>query len=155
VLMRELAAGEIAWATTQAVMTTVAVTAFAAALGLIDSYWAIAIVVAGALTGVMFGAIGLVFAAVAPNTHALTLVFTLFATPLWFFSGAFFPVETLPGAAQAIAWALPMTPAVHLGRGLAGGDLALSHLFATIYLVGLAAIFYPLATWLLRRRLLK
>ena len=152
--MSELAAGEIAFGATRSLMTTVAVLATAAALGLIGSPWAILIVGVGLLTGLVFGGMGLVFAAIAPSSHSLTLVFTMVGTPLFFFSGAFFPIASLPDWLEPVAWALPLTPAVHASRGLATGEFGLTHLYALLYLTGLALLLYPLATRLLRRRLI-
>lgn len=154
VSMRELAAGEIAWGATRAVMTTTAVLAVAAALGLIGSPLGLGVILVGALTGLMFGSLGLVFASVAPTTHSLTLVFTLVGTPLFFFSGAFFPISSLPTYLQPIAWALPLTPAVQAARGFATGSVGVPEVLALAYLAGLTLLFYPLATYLLRRRLI-
>lgn len=154
VSMRELAMGEIGWGATRAFMTTVAVLAFAAATGLVESPWAIGIILAGVLTGFMFGAFGLIAAALAPSTHMLTLVFTMVATPLFFFSGTFFPISTLPTLVQPFAWALPLTHPVRIARAFATGDLYLSLLWSLLYIIVATAIFFPLATRLLRRRLL-
>lgn len=152
--MRELAAGEIGWGMTRAVMTTAAVLAVTGVVGLIESPWALGVLLIGALTGLVFGGMGLMFAAIAPTTHSLTLVFTLVATPLFFFSGSFFPLEALPDFLEPVAWALPLTPAVQAARGFATGSVGATELYSILYLVVLAAVFYPLATLLLRRRLI-
>jgi lipooligosaccharide transport system permease protein len=95
------------------------------------------------------------FAALAPAMSALSLVFTLVATPLYFFCGAFFPIDVLPDPLQPVAWAAPLTSGVHLARGFAGGVLGRTHVWATLYLVGLIVVLYPLVEALLRRRLIK
>ncbi len=154
VSMRELVMGEIGWGATRALMTTIAVLAFAAITGLVESPWAIGIVLIGILTGLMFGGFGLMAAAIAPSTHMLTLVFTMVGTPLFFFSGTFFPISTLPTWMQPVAWALPLTHPVRIARGFATGDLYLSLLWSLLYIVVATAIFFPLANRLLRRRLL-
>ena len=152
--VNELAAGEIIWGATRAAMTTGAVLAAAAALGLIHSPLAVFVIPIGFLTGLVFGGVGLSFASIARSSHSLMLVFTTIATPLFFFSGTFFPVDSLPRWLQPVAWALPLTPAVHAARGLTSGDFGLGHVYAILYLLGLAAVFYPIATMLLRRRIL-
>ncbi|MCH7593509.1 MAG: ABC transporter permease [Chloroflexi bacterium] len=154
VSMRELALGEITWGATRALMTTAAVLAFATAIGLVESPWAIGILGIGLLTGFMFGGFGLIAAAIAPSTHMLTLVFTMVGTPLFFFSGTFFPIGTLPGWVQPIAWSLPLTHPVRIARALAAGDLHMGLLWSLLYLIVAALVFYPVATHLLRRRLL-
>ena len=151
VSMRELALGEISWGATRALMTTAAVLAFASVTGLVESPWAVGILGIGILTGFMFGGFGLIAAAIAPSTHMLTLVFTMVGTPLFFFSGTFFPISTLPRWIEPIAWALPLTHPVRIARALATGDL---YLWSLLYLVVAGLLFYPIATHLLRRRLL-
>jgi len=154
VSIRELAAGEIAWGATRSLMTTAAVLVAASAFGLIDSPLGAGIVLIGVLTGLTFGGMGLFFASIAPTTHSLTLVFTLVGTPLFFFGGVFFPIESLPDFLEPVAWALPLTPAVQAARGLSTGHFGLTELLCVVYLAALAATFYPLAVWRLRRRLI-
>ncbi|MFW6174577.1 MAG: ABC transporter permease [Chloroflexota bacterium] len=154
VSMFELAMGEIVWGATRSLMTTVAVMVFAVAFGLLESPLGILMLAVGFATGLMFGAVGLVFAAVAPTTHALMLVFTVFATPLFFFTGAFFPIETLPDWLEPFAWALPLAHPIHISRGLATGDLSVTHLYSLAYMIVVTIAFFPVATYLLKRRLL-
>ncbi|MEX0763327.1 MAG: ABC transporter permease [Dehalococcoidia bacterium] len=151
----EMAIGEILWATTRALITTVTVGIFAAALGWLDSWTSLGVLLAAIFIGVQFGAMGLIFAALAPNTHSLSLVFTVVATPLYFFSGAFFPISVLPEWAQPFAWAAPLTPGVHLARGFVMGSLDITHLWSVLYMIGLTAVIYPVAVHLLKRRLIK
>ena len=89
------------------------------------------------------------------HRDAARIVFTLVATPLFFFSGSFFPIEILPGFIQAVAWAAPLTPGVHVARGFAEGAFDATHLAAAVYLLVLSVAFFPLAVTLLRRRLVK
>ncbi len=151
----ELTLGDVAWAVTRAVMTTISVAAFAAALGWIDDWTVIGILIPAVLTGMVFGTMGFFFAATAPYTVFLSLVFTLVATPLYFFSGSFFPISVLPDWVQPIAWAMPLTPGVHIARGFATNSLELTHLWSGLYMIGLTVVFWPIAVWLMRRRLVK
>ena len=152
---RELALGEISWAVTRAIITATCVGVVAAALGWIESAYGVGVLFAAALVGVQFGALGLIFAALAPNIHILSLTFTVVASPLYFFSGAFFPISVLPDWVEPIAWAAPLTPAVHLARGFSTGSLEMSHLLSALYLMGLSAVLIPIAVTLLHRRLVK
>ena len=85
----------------------------------------------------------------------LSLTFTVVATPLYFFSGAFFPRSVLPDWVEPIAWAAPLTPAVHLARGFVTGDLVITHLFSALYVLAITAVLFPIAAILLHRRLVK
>jgi lipooligosaccharide transport system permease protein len=51
-------------------------------------------------------------------------VFRFGITPLFLFSGTFFPVESLPTFLQAVAWLTPLYHGVALSRGLALGTAA-------------------------------
>ena len=151
--LSELAAGEIVWGATRSLMTTAAVLTIAAMLGLIDSPLAILILPVGVLIGLVFGGMGLIYASSAPSQHSMMLIFTLIGTPIFFFSGAFFPIDSLHSAVQPIAWVMPLTGGVHAARGLATGDFGLGEVFGLLYLGGLAVTFYPIAFLLLRRKL--
>ena len=155
ITVTEITLGDILWAVTRAMMTTIGVAVFAAILGWLNGWSAIGILIPAVMVGAMFGTMGFLFAAVAPHTTFLTLVFTLVATPLYFFSGAFFPISILPGWVEPIAWAMPLTAGVHVARGFALGSFDITHLWAAIYVVLLTAIMWPAAIYLLRRRLIK
>ncbi len=151
----ELALGEVAWGTTRALLTTASVSLAAALMGLFDSLWGPGVLLAGLLVGLEFGVFGLIFAALSPNTHVLSLVFTVVATPMYFFSGGYFPIENLPDWLEPVAWALPLTPGVHLGRAFMTGEFAISHLWAALYMIGFTAAVFPISAALMRRRLIK
>jgi hypothetical protein len=48
---------------------------------------------------------------------------------------------------------MPLTGGVHAARGLPTGEFGMSHLYGLIYMIGLAAAFYPASFLLLRRKL--
>jgi len=51
-------------------------------------------------------------------------VFRFGITPLFLFSGTFFPIESLPAFLQPIAWLTPLYHGVALSRGLSLGTAA-------------------------------
>ncbi len=151
----ELALGDISWAMSRAIITAICIGTVAAILGWIDTVSSVGVLLAAALTGMQFGALGLIFASLAPNVHILSLTFTVVASPLYFFSGAFFPISVLPGWVQPIVWAAPLTPCVHVARGFVTGDLGMSHVLSIVYIIALTAVLIPIASILLHRRLVK
>ncbi len=155
VTIHEIVLAELAFAVTRALVSTVAVGGFAILFGWLPLSAMPGLLLVSVGVGLVFGGIGLLFAATAPSMHMLSLVFTLVATPLYFFSGTFFPVSVLPEWLQPIAWAAPLTPLVELARAFAAGTLSPSHLWQAGYVVALALALYPLATRLMARRLLK
>jgi lipooligosaccharide transport system permease protein len=128
ITVAELAAGEVLWGGTRAALSTLSVGGLAVLIGWLPLAALPGVLLVSMLVGLEFGAVGLCFAAASPTLPTLTLVFTVVATPLFFFSGSFFPIEVLPGWLQPVAWGAPLTPGVHVA---------------------------PLAVVLLRRRLIK
>jgi len=155
VSVMELAAGEVLWGATRAAIATTALGAFAIALGWLVPGALPGVLLAAILVGLLFGSIGLIFAALAPTTSTLSLVFTLVATPLYFFCGAFFPIEVLPDWIEPVAWVAPLTPGVELARGFAEGQLGARHLAAALYMGLLIVLVFPVANRLLQRRLVR
>jgi lipooligosaccharide transport system permease protein len=155
ITVAELAAGEVLWGGTRAFISTVAIGGLAVLLGWMPLAAFPGVMLASVLVGLEFGAVGLCFAAGSATLPTLTLVFTVVATPLFFFSGSFFPIEVLPGFLQPVAWLAPLTPGVHLARGFTEGGFDATHGAAAGYQLLLSVVFYPLSVWLLRRRLVK
>jgi lipooligosaccharide transport system permease protein len=154
VTVAEIMLAELCFAVTRALISTVAVGGFAAALGWIPAASLPGLLLVSVGVGAVFGSIGLAFAALSPTVHALSLVFTIVATPLFFFSGAFFPIDVLPGWLQPVAWAAPLAPLVAIARGFAAGSLGVTEGLAALYIAVLAAGLYPLVVTLLKRRLM-
>lgn len=151
----ELAAGEVLWGATRALISTVAIGGLAVVLGWLPLAGFPGVLLTSAFVGLEFGAVGLCFAAGASTLPTLTLVFTVVATPLFFFSGSFFPIDVLPAFLQPVAWLAPLTPGVQLARAFAQGGLDAGSLASVAYQLFLSAAFFPLAVVLLRRRLVK
>ena len=149
----ELTLGDIAWAATRAIMSVAAVMVFAAAFGWFTSWTAIGILIPAFMVALLFGALGYLFSATVPYVSFLSIVFTMVATPIYFFSGTFFPLSVLPDWAEYIGWILPLRPGVSIARGMASGMLSISHLWDALYMLGLTAILWFIAVKLLRRRL--
>lgn len=155
ITISEIAMGDILWAVTRSVMTVSGTAIVAALFGWLNHPEAIGLLIPAIMVGITFGTLGFLFSTVAPHTTFLTLVFTLVATPMFFFSGSFFPITILPDWVEPIAWAMPLTSAVHIGRGFALASLDMSHLWAALYLIAITAVLWPIAIFLLRRKLIK
>ena len=147
--------GELAWAVTKAFLSGTAILVVSAALGLVQSPVALAILLALPLIGLTFGALGLVVTAVSPSYDFFMYYFTLFITPMTLLCGVFFPIEQLPAALQAVAQVLPLTHAVELVRPMFLGDWPQHVLLHAAVLLGYAVVGFYAAAVLLRRRLLK
>lgn len=153
--IEDVITGEILWGTTRAVMIGAVILVILAAAGLATSPLAVLVLPFAALEGFLFASLAMTFTAKAPSVNAFNYFYSLFVYPMYFFSGVFFPLDALPDAAQRFAWLLPLTPAVHVTRGLLGGRLTLSMLWSVLTIGGAAVGFYLLSLRLMRERLIR
>ena len=73
--------------------------------------------------------------------------------PLTFASSAFAPVDTMPGWLQAFVKANPVTSVIDAARGLMlGGPVAKPVIYSVLWMIGITAVFAPLAIGRYRRR---
>lgn len=96
--------------------SAIAFTVIAALFGGVGSWWSLLGVPIAVLTGMAFATPLFIIAATTDNDSVYSAVFRLVVTPLMLFSGAFFPVEQLPGWLQPAAWVTPLWHGIELGR---------------------------------------
>jgi len=146
--------GEMIWAGTKSLISCAPILVIAALLGLVHDWSALWVLPVVLLTGICFGAMALVVTSLARSYDFFLYYFTLIVTPMFLFSGVFFPLDGMPRLVQQAAQLLPLTHAVQIVRPLMNGqplnNLTL-HLAVLVIYAGLA--FY-LATVLVRRRLM-
>ena len=153
--MEDVVAGEIFWGATRSLLTTLAILIVIAAFGLVHSPWALLTIPISVLAGLMFSSIALVVTSVAPTIYTFNYFFTLFITPMFFFSGVFFPLDAFSPTVQKLCWISPLTPVANLSRALVSGHPGNGAWWGLAIIIGLTAIFFPLALFMMRRRLLK
>lgn len=147
--------GELVWAASKSFLSGSAVLIVAAALGLVPSPLALAVVPVIFLTGLAFAGLGLIMTALSPSYDFFMYYFTLCVTPMMLLCGVFFPLDQLPAAAQVLAQLLPLTHAVSLARPLVNGTVPPSWLLHIAVLAAYALAAFYVALALTRRRLLK
>ncbi len=155
VSIEDVITGEILWGATRALISTAYILVVISAWGLVDSPLAVLVLPAAVIPGIMFASISLSYTSVAWSISSLNYFFAVFITPMFWLAGVFFPVERLPGWAQTAAWWLPATHAVEVYRALTSGDLEWSHLGDVLWMAVVAAAFYAIALFSMRRRLVK
>ena len=121
----DVLAGEVMWALTRVAIYGGAFYAVTAALGfapLPRSLLALAVV---PLAGLLFAALGMVFSLHILRIDLFSFYFTLFLTPLFLFSGVFFPLEErLAGPWLTVAEVLPLLHPVRLARATFQGEIS-------------------------------
>jgi len=106
------------------------------------------------LTGLAFATPISALSARLKRPEHFSLLFRFGITPMFLFSGTFFPIEQLPAAIQPVAYLTPLYHGVALSRGLALGTLdAANFAVHAGYLAALTVIGAVLFEHFLRRRL--
>lgn len=107
--LSEVILGELVWAATKSTLATGLMLAVIAPFGLIAWPSGLLILPLALVGGLAFAAAGMLFTALVPSIETFNLPVFLFITPMFLFSGTFFPLENLPHWAQVLALALPLT----------------------------------------------
>jgi len=168
VSVEEVVAGELLWGATRATINATIVLGVIAVAGvftsepLITSPLFLLVPLIAFFGGLMFSAIGMCFTAIAPNIDFFNFPTFLFLTPMFFLSGTFFPLSSLPSAAQGLALTvLPLTHVVNITRGVVAGNtetlLGLNPQvlipISIVWLVIVTIAFFVLSINLMKKRL--
>jgi lipooligosaccharide transport system permease protein len=151
--VEDVTAGEIFWGATRSFLTGVAILVIAACFQLVHSPWAVLLPVLAFLEGILFASIAILFTSVVPAIYSFNYYFTLFITPMFFFSGVFFPLSNFPEIVQTISQVIPLTPVVQIARALVWGEFHPGLLLSLAIIIVLAVIFFSLSLFTMRRRL--
>ena len=151
--VQALVAGEVMWAATRAVVYGSAFVAVVAAFGLVESPWAVVTPLFLALGGACFATMGMTFTTVVARVELYSYYYTLFITPLFLFSGIFYPLDRLPEWATVVAWFTPLYHLVEITRGLILGPQLGPILLNALWLVVLTAALFAVPVRAMRRRL--
>jgi lipooligosaccharide transport system permease protein len=152
--VQDLVAGDLAWSSTRAALYGTSFLAVVTAFGLISSPWAVLIPLFVLLGGLCFSVLGYAFTALIPKIDLYSYFFTLGITPMFLFSGIFFPFEQLPGWVEVVAWLTPLYHLVEITRGLATGPEALEILIHSLWLAVVSGLLFLVPVRALRARLL-
>jgi lipooligosaccharide transport system permease protein len=151
----DVALGEAMWGATRAAIYGAAFIVIALPFGVFHSWWGLAAPVALGLVGLMFAIMGLSFTYWISMVDYLSYYWTLFLTPMFMFSGIFFPLDRLPGWVQAFSWCMPLRHSVDLMRALlVDGDPGAAA-GAALWIVVVTGALFVLPLNLLHRRLVK
>ncbi|MFA4916207.1 MAG: ABC transporter permease [Syntrophales bacterium] len=153
--LEEIITGEIIWGATKSVIATAIMLVVISLFGLIHYPHGLLILPLAFVGGIAFGSIGMFFTGIVPRIDQFNLPIFLFITPMFLFSGTFFPMQNLPLWAQHLAVFLPLSHLVKLTRDLSLGLLNMEMLWGLGYFVIFCLIFFPLAINKMRRRLIK
>jgi len=146
--------GELLWGLTRCSIYGGAFFVVAFGFGLAPLPYSLLGLLAIPLTGLLFGAIGLAFTMTIENIDLYSFYFTLFLTPLFLFSGVFFPLEErLSGAWLWVAEVLPLIHPVRLTRASFQGAFSWVALWDVAYCLIVSALLLARVRKIIRKRL--
>jgi lipooligosaccharide transport system permease protein len=153
--LEEIIIGEIVWGATKAFIAAVLVLCVVAAFGRASLPGALAIPPVAFLGGLAFACAGMFFTGITPSIDMFNLPMFLFITPMFLFSGTFFPIDNLPAWAGLIAKVTPLYHVTSLIRGLCLGGLGNDAWISLAYLVAFTTLAGVLSLRAMRRRLVR
>jgi len=153
--LEEIILAEIVWSATKAAAAALIMTLVLGLFGLVIFPQGVLILPLAFLGGLAFGAVGIFFTGVTPSIDMFNLPIFLFITPMFLFSGTFFPVAGLPDWAQHAAFLFPLYHLVELTRFCCLGLAEANPLISLAYLFCFALIFIVIGLLAMRRRLIK
>lgn len=154
-IIDDVISGEMLWGATRSVINATTMGIILLLFGLVNLKYAILIIPFAFLSGLVFACIGMCFTAISPNITTLTYPSLLFITPMFLFSGTFFPLNILPTFVQYIALIfLPLTHIVNVFRAICYGSLDLILIIDVAWILIIILIFYILAINLMKKRLI-
>jgi len=150
----DLLAGDLMWIAFRATLLSVLFLVVIVAVGAAASPLVVLAVPVAVLTAMAFAAPIMAFTATQTGDGGFNALFRFGITPLFLFSGTFFPIEKLPPFLQPVAWITPLYHGVAAARSLSMGQiepLGLSVHVAVLVAVAGAGLFAARITF--RRRL--
>lgn len=153
--LEEVITGEIVWGATKTVIATGIMMAVISLFGLLTYPHALLLLPLAFFAGFAFSSVAMFFTSIVPSIETFNLPIFLFITPMFLFSGTFFPLENLPPWARSLAEVFPLTHLVRLARSFAFGSLDGRLLWGALYLLVFSIVFFPLSLYRMRRRLVK
>ena len=153
VTLSNLFVGEILWAGSKGLFFSACVVVVISLFGAIPMPMGLLAVPIGFMTGAMFGALSLLVTSFVQNINHFNFYFTGFLSPMFFFSGTVFPLDSLPRSLRPFAELLPLTHAVRLTRSLAIGRISPLLLADLAFLLVVTLMAGAFAIRRLRRRI--
>jgi len=155
VSIEEVITGEILWGATRGLIYATLMLPVLIVFGVVDLPSSILIIPFAFLSGLLFASIAMCFTAVTPGIDTLNYPAFLFITPMFLFSGTFFPLDLLPEPIRIFALAfLPLTHVVAINRAITLTGYTPFNAVNLLWIAAVTTIFFLLALRLMRKRLI-
>ncbi len=120
---RDVALGHLSWVGARLFVVSAFYLLVIALFGAVESWWGVLAIPAATLTGLAFAAPIFAFSASVERDSGFALIFRFVVTPMFLFSGTFFPVSQLPLLLEYVAYVTPLWHGVELCRGMTLGEI--------------------------------
>jgi lipooligosaccharide transport system permease protein len=152
--INDLIAGEIMWGATKSMFYGSIIIFVIYVFGLVDSPLIIFVIPLLYISGLIFAEISVIFTAVVPGIDSFNYFFTLFMTPMFLFSGVFFPLDNLPPVVEKIAYFTPLYHLVNICRSFSQGMIAPVR-WDVVWILAVVIMLAPYPFRLMRKRIVK
>jgi lipooligosaccharide transport system permease protein len=152
--LQDLVAGELMWGATKSMFYGTIIIIAISFFRLVDSPFIILLIPVLFVSGLLFAQLSIICAAIVPGIDSFNYYYTLFMTPMFLFSGIFFPLDPLPKTITYIAYFTPLYHLANICRALTAGNISGSVIGVTWLLIAVL-ILSPIPFRLMRKRLIK
>ncbi len=149
----DLVAGELAWGATKSVIFGITIMIVIALFGLVESPLILLATPFIFLGGLIFAELSVMFCAVVPGIDSFSYFYTLFMTPLFLFSGIFFPLDVMPNAVARLAFFSPLYHLVNICRAFSAGSVN-TVIGSMVWLVVVVALLAPFPFKLMKKKII-
>ncbi len=150
----ELIAGELLWGAVKSVLYGITIIIVISLFGLVSSPLILLVLPVLFISGLIFAEISVIAVATIPGIDSFNYFYTLLMTPMFLFSGIFFPLDSMPPIVSQIAFFTPLYHLVNICRAFASGSVS-GVVPDLIWLVAVAGLFAPYPFRLMRKRIIK
>jgi lipooligosaccharide transport system permease protein len=151
----QISDGKILWIALRCLVSSTIYLAIVACVGGVHRWQGVFGIPAATLCGLAFAApVMAISATVSPEGQFFNLLFRFIVTPMFLFSGTFYPISQLPGWGRVLAYISPLWHGTELTRGASLGTLSdLAVLGHIGYLLVWLAAGIVLSRWRFRAKL--
>ncbi len=153
VSLADLIAGELVWGATKSVIFGITIAIVITLFGLVESPLIIFVIPFIFLGGLIFAELSVIFCAIVPGIDSFSYFYTLFMTPLFLFSGIFFPLDSMPQLVADLAYFTPLYHLVIVCRAFTSGSVV-NALGSIVWLMVAVLVLAPFPFKLMRKRII-
>jgi lipooligosaccharide transport system permease protein len=159
--VEDVIGGEILWGATKGlifgaiVYGVILLMQVVLGISIVTSPLSVLVIPLSFVAGLLLSAVGMCFTAKTQQIDGFNFPMFLFVTPMFLFTGTFFPLSALPWQVQDIALALfPLTHVVLITRELMSGALAMDALYSALWIAAVTLLVWTLSINLMKKRLI-